>query len=159
MVIRLGGFYGGGPAVDKNFVGLFLKRILPMALQNGDREILVGDRVWQPTWTKDIANTIGWCIENPWRESYQYATQDFASFADLAQSIIAILGINDVKISKVSSKDIPVTAPRPQEIIMQSSDEFIHSDFVHPYEVRLKEYLSTQWSDYNPMDYVTAIKL
>ena len=159
MIIRLGGFYGGGPAVDKNFVGLFLKRILPKALQKGDREIPVGDRVWQPTWTKDIANTIGWCIENPWRESCQYATQDFASFADLAQAILDILGINDVKICKVSSDKIPIVAPRPQQIIMHSSDELIQSNFVHPYQVRLKEYLSTSWADYNPLDYIIANNL
>jgi len=159
MIIRLGGFYGGGPDVDKNFVGIFLKRILPNALQKGDREISVGDRVWQPTWTKDIANMIGWCIENPWRESYQYATTDFASFADLAQSILTLLGIKEVTISKVSSKDIPVTAPRPQQIIMKASDDLIQSNFVHPYEVRLKEYLTTEWSDYNLMNYTTANQL
>lgn len=156
MIIRLGGFFGGGPDVDKNFVGLFLKRILPAALNRGDDQITIGDRIWQPTWTRDIANVFCWCLEKPWRESYQYATQDFASFADLAQSILDILDIRNVKICKVPSSQIPVAAPRPQQIIMQSSDELIASNFVNPYQARLKEYLSTYWSDYNPMDYLTA---
>jgi dTDP-4-dehydrorhamnose reductase len=159
MIIRLGGFFGGGPDIDKNFVGLFLKRILPQALHKGDTEISIGDRIWQPTWTKDIANILCWCLEEPWRESYQYAAQDFASFADLAQAILDILSIKDVKISKVSSDKIPVAAPRPQQIIMRSSDELIQSNLVYPYQLRLKEYLSTYWSGYNPMDYLIANNL
>lgn len=109
-----------------------------------------------PPGRKDIANAIGWCLQNPWRESYQFATEDFASFADLAQSIIDILGIKEIKISKVSSDTIPVAAPRPQHIVMHSSDELIQSNFVHPYQVQLKKYLSTYWSDYNPMDYLSG---
>lgn len=158
LLIRLGGFYGGGPTTDKNFVGLFLKRILPLAIQKGENEISVGDRIWQPTWTKDIAKTILWCLENPWQEFYQYAIQDFASFADLAKAIVDILAIKEVKICKVSSKDIPVVAPRPQEIIMASSGELSHANFVHPYYIRLEEYLSEYWANYRVADYLTVNK-
>lgn len=158
IIIRLGGFYGGGPLTDKNFVGLFLKRILPQAIQKGENEISVGDRIWQPTWTRDIANTIIWCLENSYHEIYQYATQDFASFADLAKAILDILGIKEINICKVSSKDIPVVAPRPQQIIMQSSDELVQANFVHPYYARLEEYLSKFWTNYRPADYLTGNK-
>jgi dTDP-4-dehydrorhamnose reductase len=158
LIIRLGGFYGGGPLTDKNFVGLFLKRILPQAIQKGENEISVGDRIWQPTWTRDIANAILWCLENPCHEVYQYATKDFASFADLAKAILDILGIKEIKICKVSSKDIPVVAPRPQQIIMESSNELVQAKFVHPYYASLEEYLSEYWANYSPTDYLIGNK-
>ena len=42
-----------------------------LALQKGESQISIGDRVWQPTWTLDIAAAINWCIENPWQEADQ----------------------------------------------------------------------------------------
>lgn len=154
MTVRLGGFFGGGPESDKNFVGLFLKRILPEALRNGRAYIDIGDRVWQPTWTRDVADVFSWCLERPWREFYQYATQDFVSFADLAQSIVNILGITDIKISRVPAHTVSSLAPRPQRIIMQSTNELVQANFVHTYQVRLQEYLSKYWPDYKPMDFL-----
>lgn len=156
MIIRLGGFFGGGPILDKNFVGIFLKNILPNIIKAGKSQIFVGDRVWQPLWTNDIANVIDWCIQNPWKEFYQYATQDFTSFSDLSQAIIDILGIQNIEIHQVVSNAITVAAPRPQKIVMNSSEEFIRLNFVRPYKENLEEYLLTSWLNYNPYDYITS---
>jgi dTDP-4-dehydrorhamnose reductase len=155
MIIRLGGFFGGGPHLDKNFVGIFLKKILPNSIKAGKSQIFVGDRVWQPLWTKDIANVIDWCITNSWKEFYQYATHDFTSFSDLSREIISILGIQNIEIQEVISDAISVAAPRPQKIIMNSSEEFVSLNFVKPYKDSLKEYLATSWLNYNPYDYIT----
>jgi dTDP-4-dehydrorhamnose reductase len=97
-------------------------------------------------------------LENPCHEVYQYATKDFASFADLAKAILDILGIKEIKICKVSSKDIPVVAPRPQQIIMESSNELVQAKFVHPYYASLEEYLSEYWANYSPTDYLIGNK-
>lgn len=149
MIVRMGGFYGGGPDKDKNFIGLFLNKILPNAIRDGKKIIEIGDRVWQPTWVNDIAHFINWAINNPWHDFYQYATSDYASFAELAQTIITNLGIEEVKIKKISSSQLSEIAPRPQKIIMRSSEELVKANLVHDYRSRLSFYLNENWSNYS----------
>jgi dTDP-4-dehydrorhamnose reductase len=148
MIVRLGGFFGGGPERDKNFVGLFLNHILPNAIRDNKSCIHVGDRVWQPTWTNDIADIIKWALQQPWREFYQYAASDYATFAELAQAILEIIGIDEIKIREIPAHQIPAIAIRPQQIIMQSSNELIRGNLVYGYRKRLKTYLTQEWPNY-----------
>ncbi len=149
MIIRMGGFYGGGPDRDKNFVGLFLNKILPNAILRGEKSIAIGDRVWQPTWINDISQAIDWALSEPWFDSYQYAPDGYTSFAELAETIVTNLGIQEIKINKISSDKVSEIAPRPQKIIMNSSDAFIKSNFVHDYKSRLDCYLRESWLNYD----------
>lgn len=149
MIVRMGGFYGGGPSKDKNFIGLFLNKILPNAIRDGREIIEIGDRVWQPTWVKDIAHFINWAMKNPWHDFYQYAVNDYASFADIAQTIIANLEIENIEIKKIPSSQLSEIAPRPEKIIMRSSEELVKANLVHDYRSRLKLYLNESWSNYS----------
>ncbi|OYY70325.1 NAD(P)-dependent oxidoreductase [Sphingomonas sp. 28-63-12] len=90
LIVRMAGFFGGG-AADKNFVG----RIIPVmwaALQKGETRFEVGDRVWQPTWTRDLAINSLHLIAKQAMGSYQMACVGEASFADLAHEITVALG-------------------------------------------------------------------
>jgi dTDP-4-dehydrorhamnose reductase len=90
LIVRMAGFFGGEEA-DKNFVG----RIIPAmfaAIERGERRFQIGDRVWQPTWTRDLAENACQLMLKDARGTYQMACHGSASFAELGQEIVAALG-------------------------------------------------------------------
>lgn len=90
LVIRMAGFFGGGP-LDKNFVG----RIIPAmhrAMSKGDAVFPVGDRVWQPTWTRDLAGNALHLMHLNADGCYQMASHGEAAFHEVATEIAASLG-------------------------------------------------------------------
>ena len=93
LIVRMAGFFGGEEA-DKNFVG----RILPVmhaAMLRGETRFKVGDRVWQPTWTRDLAaNSLQLMLADA-RGRYQMACQGHASFAEISHEIVLALGWQD----------------------------------------------------------------
>lgn len=93
LVVRMAGFFGGESA-DKNFVG----RIIPAmyaAMLSGETLFKVGDRVWQPTWTRDLADNSVELIRAGARGRYQMACRGQATFAEIAQEIVLALGWQD----------------------------------------------------------------
>lgn len=107
LIVVMAGFFGG-EAADKNFVG----RIIPAmraAIERGETEFRVGDRVWQPTWTRDLAfNSLQMMLAGC-RGRYQMACHGEASFAELAQEIVYALGWQD-RLSIVSVDAASVSA-------------------------------------------------
>jgi dTDP-4-dehydrorhamnose reductase len=93
LVVRMAGFFGGYQA-DKNFVG----RIIPAmftAMQRGDTTFSIGDRVWQPTWTRDLAENSLELMFAGKAGTYQMACHGYATFAELAAEIVLALGWSD----------------------------------------------------------------
>lgn len=93
LVVRMAGFFGG-EAADKNFVG----RIVPVmfdAMRRGEPTFKVGDRVWQPTWTRDLAANSLELMTAGASGTYQMACHGEASFADVAREIVLALGWSD----------------------------------------------------------------
>lgn len=94
LMVRMAGFFGG-EAADKNFVG----RIIPAmkaAIDRGDTRFAVGTRRWQPTFTEDLALNCLLLMARGARGSYQMACHGDASFAEVAEVIVAALGWQDV---------------------------------------------------------------
>ncbi len=90
LVIRMAGFFGGG-ALDKNFVG----RIIPAmhrAMVRGDSVFPVGDRIWQPTWTRDLAENSLHLMQLDAAGTYQMGAHGEATFHAVAAEIAAALG-------------------------------------------------------------------
>lgn len=90
LVIRMAGFFGGG-ALDKNFVG----RIIPAmhrAMLRGDTVFPVGDRVWQPTWTRDLAENSLHLMHLEAAGTYQMGSHGEATFHEVAAEIAKALG-------------------------------------------------------------------
>lgn len=90
LIVRMAGFFGG-EAADKNFVG----RIIPTmkaAIDRGDTSFAVGTRRWQPTFTEDLALNCLLLMARNARGSYQMACHGDASFAEVAEVIVAALG-------------------------------------------------------------------
>lgn len=92
-IVRMAGFFGGEER-DKNFVG----RIIPAmqaAMARGETRFEVGDRVWQPTWTRDLAYNTLHIVERGLAGSIQMACHGEATFADIAAEIVVALGWGD----------------------------------------------------------------
>ena len=93
LIIRMAGFFGGEDR-DKNFVG----RIIPVihaAILRGEKQFKVGDRVWQPTWTHDLAFNTLYLMERGASGHYQMGCRGSATFAEIAQEIVLALGWQD----------------------------------------------------------------
>ncbi|MDA0962229.1 MAG: sugar nucleotide-binding protein [Proteobacteria bacterium] len=93
LIITMAGFFGGEEK-DKNFVG----RIIPAmhaAILRGETRFIIGDRVWQPTWTDDLAFNALHLMLKGCTGHYQMACHGEASFAELAAEIVIALGWRD----------------------------------------------------------------
>lgn len=121
LVIRMAGFFGGESA-DKNFVG----RIIPAmhrAVMGGANTFPVGDRVWQPTWTEDLAENALHLMQAGAGGIYQMASHGEATFHEIAQQIVTSLGWGDrLQIERVPASSVAgeETGPerRPDRAVM-----------------------------------------
>lgn len=107
LVVVMAGFFGG-EAGDKNFVG----RILPAmarARAAGETVFKVGDRVWQPTWTADLAANSWLLIASGATGRYQMGAHGQngadggATFHDVAFEAARALGWTDFSVERVSA--------------------------------------------------------
>lgn len=149
LIVRMAGFFGGG-AADKNFVG----RIIPVmwaALQKGQTRFEVGDRVWQPTWTQDLAANSLHLIAKNATGSYQMACVGQASFAELAHEITVALGwrghldVVPVDASLVSQSELG----RRPDVAVLSCDRLTreHANLQRPWQSTLHAYLTDPFFD------------
>lgn len=119
LVVIMAGFFGGEDK-DKNFVGKIIPGIR-QAIDKGDQTFAVGDRVWQPTWTVDLARASLELMRENRSGSYQMACTGEASFFELTQEIVRHLGL-DQRIDIVKTSVGAVTqnelGRRPQRAVL-----------------------------------------
>lgn len=142
LVIRMAGFFGGEDA-DKNFVGAFTRQLLRMANEGNDA-IEVGDRVWQPTYTVDLAHNTLLLLERACVGTYQMASLGEATFFDIARECTAALGADRITINPVSSTRFDATeaAPRPHRVVL--ANDRLDAEGLsrqRPWRGSLREYL------------------
>lgn len=119
--LRMGGFFGGREK-DKNFVGKFLS-LIRNAKQNNQRHLEIGNRVWQPTYTEDIAANALLLLAEKKSGIYCMAAHGSATFYEVAKETLSILGLADqitlgeIDASLFAKKE---AAARPQAVIMQN---------------------------------------
>lgn len=110
LIVRMAGFFGGEEA-DKNFVG----RIIPpmfAAMQRGEKSFQIGDRVWQPTWTHDLADNSTQLMQAGVTGVFQMACHGSASFADIGREIVLALGWQD----RFAIEEVSATAVAQSEL-------------------------------------------
>ena len=148
-ILRMAGFFGGEEA-DKNFVG----RIIPVmraAIDRGQTRFEVGDRVWQPTWTNDLAfNTLALVAAGA-SGSYQMASRGEATFAQIAEEIVRALGWSDrlevitVAATAVSGSEL---GRRPDRAILSCTRlQMEHRNLQRDWRATLHAYLSHPFFD------------
>ena len=121
LVVRMAGFFGG-QGIDKNFVGKFVPHIAKL-IKTGVQSIEVGDRIWQPTYTNDLAYNTLLLLANDRSGVYCMASHGQASFFDMACEITKLLAIDEhFSITPVSSTKVSMNekANRPKTVIMEN---------------------------------------
>lgn len=147
LVVVMAGFFGGNEK-DKNFVGRIIPTILEKVRQ-GYSEIEIGDRIWQPTFTDDLAKNSLVLLEKGSRNKYCMASYGEASFAELTEAIIEGLGLaSKIRVKKVSAQAVAANeaARRPPRAVLSNLGmEEEGLCFMRPWREALVEYLSRDY--------------
>jgi dTDP-4-dehydrorhamnose reductase len=121
LIIRMAGFFGGDDK-DKNFVGQFVRSLRDMN-KDGRRAIEIGNRIWQPTYTLDLAlNTLLLAALDK-RGIYHMGALGEATFYEVALACIEFLGLeNAIKLLPISSAifDDNENARRPKRMVTRN---------------------------------------
>ena len=143
LSVRMGGFFGGEKK-DNNFVGKIVPHISKL-IKQGQNKMDIGDRIWQPTFTDDIAYNSLILLANNKSGKYNMASHGSCSFFELTYEIIKILNISKTfTINKISAKILSKReiARRPLSLIMTNSrliDENLNRQ--RDWKISLKEYI------------------
>lgn len=149
IVIIMAGFFGGEEK-DKNFVGKIIPQIWS-AINEGKNEFAIGDRVWQPTWTNELARMSLKLINLNKSGVYQLSSFGEASFFELAEEIVKNLNWED-KIKIIPAPVAIATAgelgKRPNRAVLSCSrlrNEGIYD--MKTWQETLGNYLSNKYFD------------
>lgn len=143
LTVRMGGFFGGYEK-DKNFVGKFA-RILKQKIDAEEATIAVGNRVWQPTYTKELAENSILLLTQEKTGIYHMASHGEASFYDVACAMIETLGL-PLTAKKISAAEFTEKCRRPMRAVLDNKrlrEEGL--DRMSPWKDALTEYLSAPY--------------
>ncbi len=144
LVVRMGGFFGGD-AADKNFVGKFTG-LLARMVKEGKSSIEVGDRVWQPSYTIDLAANSLLLLARDAVGIYNMAAHGEATFCDVARACVERMGLKErISVQSVSASAMSARekAPRPLRAVMKNARLAAEGlDRQRPWSEGLGEYLA-----------------
>lgn len=144
LVIRMGGFFGGEER-DKNFVGSFSRRLATRVAAGGE-PIEVGDRVWQPSFTEDLAANSLLLVAHNRVGVYHMAAHGEASFFEVASQIVAALGLaSQVQLVARPASEFAAreSGLRPLRLVIDNARLRAEGlDHQRPWRDALAEYLS-----------------
>ena len=147
LSIRMAGFFGGEEK-DKNFVGKIVPHIHGLILA-GTRSFAVGDRVWQPTDTQDLARNALLMASRGGRGVYTMASHGQASFWDLTMAIVDELGWRGrIEITKTASENVAKSelGRRPaRAVIFNQRLQTEELDWQRPWQESLHDYLASEY--------------
>ena len=143
LVVRMGGFFGEQEA-DKNFVGKLIPHLASL-LRSGVDRMEIGDRIWQPTYTRDLAYNSLLLLARRCTGAYCMASHGQASFFELGKEITRLLGIDQrLEIARVPAQTMAgkEKAVRPEVLVMRNSRLQAEGlDRQRPWQAALAEYL------------------
>ena len=141
--VRMGGFFGGEEK-DNNFVGKITSHISKL-IKRGEKNMEIGDRIWQPTFTDDLAYNALILLANNKSGKYNMASHGSCSFFELTNELLKILNIKDkFTVNCISSKILEKreVARRPLSVIMNNSRlKQENLDRQRDWKLSLKDYL------------------
>jgi len=146
-VVRMAGFFGGDER-DKNFVGKFTRHLVKL-LNEGTTSYSVGNRIWQPTFTEDLAQNSLLLLDYGYEGVLHMGSEGEVSFFDLARTCVRLLNL-DKFIDIVPADEQNFTnsdiALRPHRAIL--SNERLKAQELYAqrhWEASLAEYLKHPW--------------
>lgn len=149
LVVRLNGFFGGLDR-DTNFVGWIVPTIADLVAGN-QASLAVGGRVWQPTYTADIArNVLALCALGK-QGVYTLASHGETTFFDLTKFIAARFGWHD-QIEIVPGDPAAIardfSAARPDRLVIANRRLGAEGlDMQRSWQAALTEYLDLPFFD------------
>lgn len=149
LVVRMAGFFGGDDK-DKNFVGQ-ITRTFDRMLAEGQMDIEVGDRVWQPTYTLDHARNCLLLLAREREGIYMMGSKGEASFYEVASACVEILGLDQrIRVRRASSQqfDARERVKRPARMVV--ANDRLDAEGLNrqrPWRAALAEYLQRPWFD------------
>ena len=139
----MGGFFGGEEK-DNNFVGKITSHISKL-IKRGEKNMEIGDRIWQPTFTDDLAYNALILLANNKSGKYNMASHGSCSFFELTNELLKILNIKDkFTVNCISAKILEKrdVARRPLSVIMNNNRlKEENLDRQRNWKLGLKEYL------------------
>lgn len=150
LVGRLAGFFGGDEK-DKNFVGKFVPHAHDL-IERGVGSMDVGDRVWQPTYTLDIARNVLLLLLGVQRDGvYNISSHGEATFFDVASHCAMRLGLDaHLTLQPVSSEvfDRAEAVVRPRRVVMSNTRLAAEGlDRQRSWQAALDDYLQRPYFD------------
>lgn len=149
LIVRMAGFFGG-EAADKNFVGRIIPRI-HAAILAGEPSFAIGSRVWQPTYTADLALNSLLLAARGRSGVYVMASHGEASFREVAAEIARNLGwTGRIQLVEASSEEVTrnEVGRRPDRAVMVNSRLQAEGlDRQRPWRDALAEYLTHEYFD------------
>ena len=143
LIVRMGGMFGGFEK-DKNFVGKFARH-LSSCIKDGVKQKDVGDRLWQPTYSRDLAYNSLVLLSMGKTGIYSMASHGEASFYDVAKEIADHFSL-PISLRKVSSRNFPEKAKRPMRAILSNAKLKSEGvDFQRGWKESLNEYLDGKY--------------
>ena len=147
LSVCMGGFFGGLNK-DKNFVGKIILHISKL-IKTGKKSLEIGNRIWQPTFTNDLAFNSLLLMANKKSGKFCMSSHGYCSFFDLTKKILGILNISEkINLLPVSAKilDQKEIATRPLSIIMKNERLLKENlDRQRNWVISLKDYLSNPY--------------
>ena len=148
LICRAGWMMGGGPRKDKKFI----QKIM-VQLRDGATELhVVDDKLGTPTYTRDFAHNVRVLLEREYWGLYNIVCQGMTSRLEVAQELVAELGLGDaVTVHAVGSDHFATTyfAPRPAcERHLNRRLALRGLDLMRPWREALSEYLRTDYAGY-----------
>jgi len=144
IIVRMAGFFGGDEK-DKNFVGKFVTHICGL-IGDGVTTYAVGDRVWQPTYTLDLAYNSLLLLASGSSGIYNMSSHGEASFFELAVACVEELGLaKRIIITETCEANVAGAekARRPTAGIMENRRMVAERlDHQRPWREALAEYLN-----------------
>jgi len=147
LIVRMAGFFGGEQR-DKNFVGRIIPH-LEKALLEGRRGFEIGDRIWQPTWTSDLALNTLLLLEREKSGMYQMASHGEATFHAIGQVLVEEFGwARHLSITPVSAAAVEkdMSGSRPARAVLACTRLRAEGlDRQRHWEASLREYLASPY--------------
>lgn len=149
LVVRMAGFFGG-ESRDKNFVGQFVRHVESM-VRDGVSTYEVGDRLWQPTYTHDLARNTLLLLARDCDGVYHMGALGSATFAEVAEACLAELNLDSlIRILRCPSERVSghEAARRPWRMITANARldrEGLNRQ--RPWRQALAEYLARPYFD------------
>ncbi len=115
-ILRAGWMIGGGPDLDKKFVGKILKQI-----SEGKTELkAVADKFGSLTYAKRLADLIFLVINSKKYGTYHVSSETPCSRFDVAKKLSQQNKNKNIKVDPCLSVDFPLSAPRPSSEAIKS---------------------------------------